>query len=259
MGLTTFPCDVCKGGLREAVLFSCGANAAHGLPRTNEDKRRAVMKLLDDAEWSHWSDREIGRCARVSHEFVRKLRPVQSVTVNVDSEQDSSRTYTTKHGTVATMKIGNIGKCMAKVAENAGKGARAAATEQAHAAETARLLEVTRAEFLRERMQESFGPASQALGEIERFVEFCRTTAPATVAAGVLPHDVAELQYGLGVIQEWLDRCAVVLDSTTGTGDTTTTTANIGEAAAKVAEAAGKKGWAAAIALVTRTARSGSE
>jgi hypothetical protein len=29
------------------------------VPRTNEDKRRAVMKMLQDAEWSKKSNREI--------------------------------------------------------------------------------------------------------------------------------------------------------------------------------------------------------
>jgi len=86
-----------------------GANAAHGVPRTNEDKRRAVMKLLQDAEWSHWSDREISKHAAVSHEFVRKLRPDDQVTVNVDSDKAKERTFKTKHGTVATMNTGNIG------------------------------------------------------------------------------------------------------------------------------------------------------
>ena len=42
---------------RDAVLHSVGANAAHGLMRTNADKHRAVEVLLKDAEWVQWSDR----------------------------------------------------------------------------------------------------------------------------------------------------------------------------------------------------------
>ena len=109
MKLDAVECDVRQGSQRDAILFSVGANSAHGLKRTNEDKRRAVNRLLSDPEWSHWSDREISRHCRVSHEFVRKIRPVESVTVNVDSEP-TSRTYTTKHGTVATMATANIGR-----------------------------------------------------------------------------------------------------------------------------------------------------
>jgi uncharacterized ParB-like nuclease family protein len=42
-------CDVRQGTRRDAVLHSVGANAAHGMRRTNEDKRRAVRVLLEDA------------------------------------------------------------------------------------------------------------------------------------------------------------------------------------------------------------------
>jgi hypothetical protein len=57
-----------------AVLFSISCNGAHGLPRTNADKRKAVTLLLADAEWSPWSDRKIARRCQVSHEFVHQLR-----------------------------------------------------------------------------------------------------------------------------------------------------------------------------------------
>ncbi|KQZ98434.1 hypothetical protein ASD64_15760 [Mesorhizobium sp. Root157] len=103
--LVNIEADVRQGTRRDAVLYSVGANASHGLRRTNEDKRRAVMMLLDDVEWSGWSDREISRRCGVDNSFVSRLR--KSVTV---AEPQTERTYTTKHGTVATMQTGNIGK-----------------------------------------------------------------------------------------------------------------------------------------------------
>ncbi len=63
-----------QGTQRDAVLYSVGANATHGLPRSDEDKRRAVMRLLEDDEWSTWSDRKIAEATRTSHPFVGKLR-----------------------------------------------------------------------------------------------------------------------------------------------------------------------------------------
>jgi len=48
--------DVRQGHRRDAILHSVGANAAHGLRRTNADKRRAVEILLRDEEWSGWSN-----------------------------------------------------------------------------------------------------------------------------------------------------------------------------------------------------------
>ena len=56
------------------MLFSVGANHAHGLRRTNEDKRRAVTTLLLDAQWTQWSDREISRRCGVDHKTVGAVR-----------------------------------------------------------------------------------------------------------------------------------------------------------------------------------------
>ena len=67
--------DVRQGTRRDAILFSVGANASHGLRRTNQDKRRAVETLLRDEEWAAWSDRKIAEACGVSHEFVRQSRP----------------------------------------------------------------------------------------------------------------------------------------------------------------------------------------
>jgi hypothetical protein len=67
--------EVRNGTLRDAVLASLEANSTHGLPRTNSDKRKAVQMMLDDFEWSDWSNAEIARRCRVSHTFVNKMRP----------------------------------------------------------------------------------------------------------------------------------------------------------------------------------------
>lgn len=95
--------DVRQGTRRDAILHSVGANETHGLRRTNDDKRRAVLTLLGDTEWSKWSDGEIAKRCAVSREYVNRLRP----TVTCD-QVTSERTYTTKHGTIATMKTAGI-------------------------------------------------------------------------------------------------------------------------------------------------------
>jgi hypothetical protein len=105
-GSKTVLCEVRRGGKRDALLFSVSSNAAHGLRRTNDDKRMAVSKLLKDKEWRKWSDREISRRCHVGHPFVAQLRNELAVTGSSSSE----RTYTTKHGTKAKMKTGKIGK-----------------------------------------------------------------------------------------------------------------------------------------------------
>lgn len=66
--------DVRVGTKRDAILFACGANANHGLQRSNEDKRRAVAIMLGDAEWAKMSDREIAKHCAVSNTFVSNIR-----------------------------------------------------------------------------------------------------------------------------------------------------------------------------------------
>ncbi len=101
-------CEVRQGTQRDAILYSVGCNADHGLRRTNEDKRRAVLRLLNDPEWAAWADREIARAARVSHEFVRGLRPAPSV--NVDRYEAPVARTVERGGSTYTMQTENIGR-----------------------------------------------------------------------------------------------------------------------------------------------------
>jgi hypothetical protein len=74
LGEKLIAANVQQGSLREAILFSLSANETHGLPRSNEDKRHAVLVMLADAEWSSWSNAYIAQVAHVSAPLVGKLR-----------------------------------------------------------------------------------------------------------------------------------------------------------------------------------------
>lgn len=74
LGQAAIAAHVRQGTQRDAILFSLGANARHGLRRTPEDKRRAVLVMLRDPEWAAWSDAYIAERVRVSVPTVRKLR-----------------------------------------------------------------------------------------------------------------------------------------------------------------------------------------
>jgi len=113
IGRTDIPAEIRQGDRRRAILHSVAANSAHGLRRTNDDKRRAVMVLLEDEEWSAWSNREIARRCAVSDHLVADVRAGLTAYSRSEDGRDP-RTYTTKHGTPATMNTGNIG---AKAAE----------------------------------------------------------------------------------------------------------------------------------------------
>lgn len=66
--------NVIPGTLRDAKLFSYGANGKHGQRPTNADKRKAVEEMLADAEWGQWSDRKIAEACGVSVSFVGAVR-----------------------------------------------------------------------------------------------------------------------------------------------------------------------------------------
>ncbi|HAM56936.1 MAG TPA: hypothetical protein DCQ64_16670 [Candidatus Rokubacteria bacterium] len=92
-GVARMSCTVHQGTKRDAVLFSLAANASHGLRRTNADKRRAVTLLLQDAEWSQWSDREIARRCAVGRDLVGEIRRDLSVgTDRCDLEPSDNKT-----------------------------------------------------------------------------------------------------------------------------------------------------------------------
>ena len=74
IGLETITATIQEGTARESILHAIGANAVHGLRRTQADKRRAVERLLTDPEWAKWSDRKIAGIAKVDHKTVGKIR-----------------------------------------------------------------------------------------------------------------------------------------------------------------------------------------
>jgi hypothetical protein len=98
--------DVRQGTRRDAILHSVGANETHGLRRTRDDKRRAVLTLLNDQEWSKWSDGEIAKRCAVSREYVNRLRPKDTC----DQVTGMERTFVhPKTGEPTTMKM-TVGK-----------------------------------------------------------------------------------------------------------------------------------------------------
>lgn len=108
--------DIRTGTQRDAILFSVGANASHGLRRTNEDKRKAVMILLSDPEWAAWSDNQIAKACGVSHPFVATVRaailkPLQDSSPSTPPQPSRPVMRTvTRNGTTYEQNTANIGK-----------------------------------------------------------------------------------------------------------------------------------------------------
>lgn len=109
-GRDSIAADIRQGTRRDAILYSVGANDDHGVRRTLDDKRRAVLVLLEDREWSKWSDVEIASAAKVHRKTVAKLRG-DSYLAKVPSMKSTERTFThPKTGKPATMNTAGIGK-----------------------------------------------------------------------------------------------------------------------------------------------------
>lgn len=106
-GLKEINADVKEGTRRDAVLFSVGANAGHGMRRTNEDKRKAVRTLLEDEEWSQWSDNKIAETCGVSNRFVGNVRDEW---LSLNGSKMEPRRIVERNGTVYTQNTVNIGK-----------------------------------------------------------------------------------------------------------------------------------------------------
>ena len=73
-GRVSISADVRSGTLDDAKLFASGANASHGLRRTNEDKRRAVQMTLSVQSSAEWSDTKVAEHCGVSVPFVSAIR-----------------------------------------------------------------------------------------------------------------------------------------------------------------------------------------
>jgi hypothetical protein len=78
--------DLRPGGLTEAVWYSIGANAAHGLRRTNDDKRRAVTRALELAP--DMSDSAIARHCGVHHSTVATVRSALEATCEISKSEE---------------------------------------------------------------------------------------------------------------------------------------------------------------------------
>jgi hypothetical protein len=108
IGRDAIEADAREGTQRDAILFAVGANATNGLRRTNADKRRAVELLLNDKEWSSWSDRQIADKCGVAPNTVKSHRENLSAQ-NAQIRHPEKRTVTRK-GRIYTQKIAKIGK-----------------------------------------------------------------------------------------------------------------------------------------------------
>jgi len=96
LGKTSIGCNVVTGTLRDAILFSKGANADNGLHRSNATKRKCVVDMLQDFEWQFWNNAEIAKACRVSAEYVRRIKAELGVQTDTVKYKMGKKTFERK-------------------------------------------------------------------------------------------------------------------------------------------------------------------
>lgn len=106
VGFKDIEAEVKQGSRRDAILYAVGTNTDHGLRRTNEDKRKSVMMLLNDEEWAQWSNMKIAKQCAVDEVTVRKYRDgLSSEIPKIDAHRKVER-----NGVTYEQNTANIGK-----------------------------------------------------------------------------------------------------------------------------------------------------
>ena len=103
-GFVSIETEIEEGTQREAQLQSMTANSTQrGKPATAKDKRRSVIRMLQDKEWKEWSNVKIAEWIGVSSMTVGRLK------IAMTEKRPDEVKYINRHGQEATMKTGNLG------------------------------------------------------------------------------------------------------------------------------------------------------
>jgi hypothetical protein len=103
-GFSVLRTEVKQGTRRDALRYSLGTNAEHGLPRSNADKLRAVRTALEDEEWGRLGNHEIARMCAVTAQYVGIIR--QQLT----GARSPSHITVTRGGKSYQMETSKIGR-----------------------------------------------------------------------------------------------------------------------------------------------------
>jgi hypothetical protein len=91
-GKEAMPCQVQKGDFLDALLEAAAANASHGYRRSPDDKRKAVLALIEEERKGNhgWSNRQIATFCRVDEKLVRRMKKEMDEVENAASRNNDS-------------------------------------------------------------------------------------------------------------------------------------------------------------------------
>jgi hypothetical protein len=102
-----------QGTKRDALFYSFGANGTRGLKLSAEDIRAIITRMLQDDEWSGWSDVAIAKHVGCSSMTVGRVRHSLEETGKVMEKM--SKKYVDKHGKTKEMNTKNLKSKPAKI------------------------------------------------------------------------------------------------------------------------------------------------
>lgn len=92
VGIDSIPVTIHSGGREDAIRLAVGANANHGLARSREDVKRAI--LLASKTWPDESARSIARMVGCSPQTVLNVRERAAEVSKLDSHKEASQQKT---------------------------------------------------------------------------------------------------------------------------------------------------------------------
>jgi hypothetical protein len=107
-GIVSVEVEVHNGTLRDAKLYSYGANGKHGKPPAPEDTRNNIIEMLLDEEWVKWNNVQIAKIHHVTSMTVGRIRISLEEAKKI--EPRTKKTYVDKHGNESTMDTSKIGR-----------------------------------------------------------------------------------------------------------------------------------------------------
>ena len=112
-GQATIEAVVHEGGRKEALLHAAGANAAHGLRRTNADKRRAVLLVLE--AFPKLSDRQIAERCGVDNKTVAPMLEAAFTAMFPDGDRQAFTAWATEHATAQGLAVLDAGAAVRRL------------------------------------------------------------------------------------------------------------------------------------------------
>ena len=105
-GKATILEDITPGSRQDAIKYALGANASHGLRRTNADKHRCVEIAL--SEFPKLSSRAIAELCAVSHQSVENVRQVSNFDTSTETRigRDGKQQFAKKQSKASKTKQG---------------------------------------------------------------------------------------------------------------------------------------------------------